>query len=65
MKKISVSLSGHHTSISLEPEFITALDEIAAARRTSPSAIINQIDRTRGDQNLSSTIRVWILKNYK
>lgn len=65
MKKISVSLSGHHTSISLENEFVDALHEIATLRNTTPSGIINQIDRTRGSRNLSSAIRVWILKNYK
>lgn len=65
MKKISVSLSGHHTSISLENEFVDALHEIAALRNTTSSGIINQIDRTRGSRNLSSAIRVWILKNYK
>ncbi|MDO5012027.1 MAG: ribbon-helix-helix domain-containing protein [Pseudomonadota bacterium] len=65
MKKISVSLSGHHTSISLEEEFVDALHKIAAARGTTPSGIINQIDRARGARNLSSAIRVWILKNHK
>lgn len=64
MKKISVSLSGHQTSISLEAEFITALHEIAAARKTSVAKIINEIDAKRSmNGNLSSAIRVWIL-NY-
>jgi len=63
MKKISVSLSGHHTSISIEPEFIDALRQIAASRRRSVAAIINDIDQTRGERNLSSAIRVWILQN--
>ena len=64
MKKLSVSLSGHQTSISLEPEFIDALSEIAKRKNTSVASIINQIDATRApDTNLSSTIRVWVLKN--
>ncbi|MBO4480058.1 MAG: ribbon-helix-helix domain-containing protein [Alphaproteobacteria bacterium] len=64
MKKISVSLSGHQTSISLESEFIDALHEIAEIRATSVAKIINEIDSARKlKTNLSSAIRVWIL-NY-
>lgn len=63
MKKISVSLSGHQTSISLEEEFAAALKEIAAQRGATVGAIINEIDRTRGGRNLSSALRVWILQN--
>lgn len=66
MKKISVSLSGHQTSISLEPEFISALQEIANARKTSVAKIIGEIDSARGmNMNLSSAIRVWILKYFR
>lgn len=66
MKKISVSLSGHQTSISLEPEFISALQEIANARQTSVAKIIGEIDSARGiNINLSSAIRVWILKYFR
>ena len=62
MKKISVSLSGHQTSITLEPEFIDILKKIAAARNTSVASIICEIDNTRTPEtNLSSAIRVWIL----
>ena len=64
MKKISVSLSGHQTSISLEPEFIDVLHEIAKRDNVSIASIINQIDSTRRPgTNLSSAIRVWVLKN--
>jgi len=63
MKKISVSLSGHQTSISLEPEFIGALRDIAQAQNRAVAAIIGEIDAARGTRNLSSAIRVWILQN--
>lgn len=63
MKKISVSLSGHQTSISLEAEFIDALREIARRRNMAIAKIIGDIDATRGTRNLSSAIRVWILQN--
>ena len=63
MRKISVSLSGHQTSISLEKEFFDILQKIAQERKTSVSSIINQIDETRSpDSNLSSEIRIWIWK---
>lgn len=65
MKKISVSLSGHQTSISLEPEFVSALQEIAKRRGTTVAAIIANLDATRAaDTNLSSAVRVWVFKNY-
>lgn len=66
MKKLSVSLSGHRTSISLESEFITALHDIARQQNKSIASIIEHIDDNRTpDTNLSSAIRVWILNQYK
>ena len=63
MHKISVSLSGHQTSISLEKEFVDVLKKLAEDKKTSIAAIINQIDEQRlPDSNLSSEIRIWILK---
>jgi len=63
MKKISVSLSGHQTSISLESEFFEVLQKIANDKKTSIAAIINSIDESRKpNTNLSSEIRIWILK---
>lgn len=62
MKKLSVSLSGHQTSISLEPEFISELQRIAKKQNTSVASIISNIDQNRKpNTNLSSAIRVWIL----
>ena len=66
MKKISVSLSGHQTSISLEPEFIAELQHIAKKKNMSLASIISHIDEHRTpNTNLSSAIRVWILQNVK
>ena len=63
MRKISVSLSGHQTSISLEKEFCDVLQQIAKERGISVASIINKIDESRSpDSNLSSEIRIWILK---
>lgn len=64
MKKLSVSLSGHQTSISLEEDFINTLNQIAKRDKVSVASIINKIDSTRTPgTNLSSAIRVWILRN--
>ena len=63
MHKISVSLSGHKTSISLEKEFFDVLQQIAHERKISVASIISEIDEARNpDSNLSSEIRIWILK---
>ena len=63
MKKISVSLSGHQTSITLESEFFDALQKLSVRQNRSVASIINEIDSTRPNgRNLSSAIRVWILQ---
>jgi predicted DNA-binding ribbon-helix-helix protein len=63
MKKLSVSLSGHQTSITLEPEFIDALHALSKLQGKSVASIISELDSTRTpDVNLSSAVRVWILK---
>lgn len=63
MQKISISLSGHQTSISLEQEFFDILKTMAKRQNTSVAAIIKKIDDERKpDSNLSSEIRIWILK---
>ena len=65
MTKFSESLSGHHTSISLEPEFIAALHKIAQREDESIASIIENIDAKRKpDTNLSSAIRVWKLQKF-
>jgi len=63
MHKISISLFGHQTSISLEKEFYDILCVLAKENKTSVANVINTIDQSRNpDSNLSSEIRVWILK---
>jgi len=64
MKKISVSISKHLTSFSVEQEFIDELKFIAKTRRMTLAALVREIDETRGtEQNLSSAIRTFVLKN--
>jgi predicted DNA-binding ribbon-helix-helix protein len=59
--KRSLSLAGHRTSLALEPEFWAATERIAEQRGQSLSAFILDIDRTRGDRNLASAVRVAVL----
>jgi predicted DNA-binding ribbon-helix-helix protein len=61
--KRSLSIKGHRTSISLEPEFWDALRTIAAKRQLSLAELVSEIDATRGERNLSSAIRVNILSS--
>jgi len=66
MKKISVSLSGHQTSISLEQEFVAALHDIAQATKQSVAKIIDKIDENRvPGTNLSSAVRIYILRYFR
>jgi predicted DNA-binding ribbon-helix-helix protein len=60
--KRSLSIQGHRTSLSLEQEFWTALNEAAKRRGLSVAALVTEIDQTRGARNLSSAVRVWILR---
>jgi len=58
LRKRSVLLSGHATSIALEPEFWAVLDEMAATRGSSLAQLIVSIDRGRGERPLASACRV-------
>ena len=60
--KRSLTIAGHRTSLSLEPEFWAALQAEAAKRNVSIAALVTEIDQQRGERNLSSAIRVWLLK---
>ena len=60
--KRSITVAGHRTSISLEPEFWAALQRLAKSRSLSLSALVAEIDQTRSNRNLSSAIRVAILQ---
>lgn len=64
MRKRSVMIAGHSTSVSLEEPFWEALRELATARAVSVAALIAHIDATR-DGNLSSAIRVFVLEAYR
>lgn len=58
LKKRSVLLAGHATSIALEPEFWAVLEEIARKRSASLASVIVGIDKGRGARPLASACRV-------
>lgn len=61
LKKRSIVIAGHATSVSLEPEFWDALCEIARERAISINQLVAEIDLDRAG-NLSSALRVFVLK---
>lgn len=62
VRKRSVEIAGHRTSISIEQPFWEALRDIARARNMSINELIASIDGV-GGKNLSSAIRVYVLRN--
>lgn len=60
--KHSVVIAGHRTSVSLEDAFWRALKEIAAQEGVSLAALIARVDAGRGEANLSSALRVFVLE---
>ena len=62
LRKRSLNLAGHATSLALEPEFWAALEDLAAARSLSLAALIAQIDAARGPSPLASACRLAALK---
>jgi predicted DNA-binding ribbon-helix-helix protein len=63
--KRSVAIAGHRTSVSLEAPFWDALKDIAAVRGASVQALVAEIDAGRGGANLSSAIRVFVLREVR
>ena len=63
LKKRSINLSGHATSIALEPEFWTVLEDMAANENSSLAALIGRIDKARGPDPLASACRLAALRH--
>ena len=64
VRKRSVLIAGHKTSVSLEEAFWDELRAIAAARDLPLSRLIEEIDTARGG-NLSSAIRLYVLDSLR
>ena len=63
LEKRSFSLSGHRTSVALEPDFWEVLGHIAQQEEVALSTLVTRIDAGRGEvQPLASALRVFALK---
>ena len=65
VKKRSIAIGGHKTSVSLEDYFWTSLKQIARERTTTVSELVEVLDAAREVGNLSSAIRVFVLDHYR
>jgi predicted DNA-binding ribbon-helix-helix protein len=63
--KFSISMSRVYYSHCLEDAFWNALKEIAKARNVTLSDLVAAIDSERQHDNLSSTIRLFVLEVYR
>lgn len=61
LRKRSILLAGHGTSLALEPEFWAVLDAVAAREGLSLAALVARIDAGRGERPLASACRVFAL----
>lgn len=65
-EKHSLTLRGHRTSVSLEPEFWAAFRDIAEAEGMGVNALATRIDETRsGGTGLATAIRLHVLRHYR
>ena len=62
MEKRSFKLSGHYTSVALEPDFWAVLDAVADVRELSMAALVDQVDAERETTNLASALRCFALE---
>ena len=64
-EKHSLTLKGHRTSVSLEPEFWEAFRALARAREEGLNECAAEIDARRGDTGLATAIRLEILRDLR
>lgn len=65
LKKSVIIAKRHYTSVSIEPEFWEEFERIANKESVSTNELITKIDVQRGENNLSSAIRVFVLQSLK
>jgi predicted DNA-binding ribbon-helix-helix protein len=63
--KRSIEIAGHRTSVTLEDEFWNSLRDIAKERGSSVRGLVAEIDAGRGEHNLSSAVRLFVLGFYR
>lgn len=66
MRKRSITIDGHQTSITLEDAFWAELTAIAREQGLSVNALVGKIDHARtAPGNLSSTLRLFVLDDLR
>jgi predicted DNA-binding ribbon-helix-helix protein len=65
VRKRSLSIRGHSTSVSLEEPFWEALREIASEARMPLAVLVADVDAGRGNDNLSSALRMRVLAHFR
>ncbi len=65
MQKRSLTIAGHRTSLALEAEFWDGLEAMADSRAMNLAGLIREIDEGREAPNLSSAVRVAVLRWYQ
>lgn len=65
LRKRSITIAGHATSVSLEDAFWDGLGDIARERGLSVAALIVEIDSERAGGGLSSALRLHVLEHYR
>ena len=61
LRKRSILLSGHATSVALEPAFWAVLDAVAAELALTHAGLMKRIDERRGRTPLASACRLLAL----
>ena len=64
VRKRSLTIAGHRTSLSLEEAFWQELKVLARQEKLSVAGLVERIDRERSG-NLSSAVRVYVLERLR
>ncbi|MCG6121363.1 MAG: ribbon-helix-helix domain-containing protein [Microvirga sp.] len=65
IRKRSIAIAGHRTSVSLEEPFWEELRAIATRRGLSVQRLVAEIDGARAGENLSSALRLHVLSDLR
>ena len=63
LRKRSLVLAGHSTSVALEPEFWSELERLAVEQGHSLAGLVGTIDQARGQRPLASACRLAALEH--
>lgn len=62
IRRRSVTIAGHRTSVSIEDAFWDVLKDVASRRNISLNRLVGEIDKSRAG-NLSSALRVYVVQH--